>query len=151
VSEEFRRRRSGRPGDLILRNLGYLVTALMPQMTDCGPFFLSRHRHDIDSHDPQTGQPFDLSARVRLSPVLDLPLWLGPERVPVRLVALPVPEDVANQRRHRAKALALRSQRSLPGHEHLFLMGWNLFLTNVPASDLAAQGPGRGLPAALAY
>src|ERR1019366_6969338 len=37
--------------------------------------------------DPQTGQPFDLLACLRLSPILDLPLLLGPERVPVRLVA----------------------------------------------------------------
>ena len=52
----------------------------------------------------------------------------------MRLVALPVPEDVANQRRYRAKISAQRRHRSPPGKEHLFLMGWNLFLTNVPAS-----------------
>jgi Transposase DDE domain len=121
-------------GDLILRDLGYLLTMLLPQMTLRGILFLSRHRHDIGFHDPQTSQPFPLSDRLRLSPSLDLPLLLGPERAPVRLVALPVPEEVANRRRQKAKADAQRRHRSPPSQEHLFLMGWNLFLTNVPTS-----------------
>lgn len=61
-------------------------------------------------------------------------MLLGPERVPVRLVALPVPEEVANLRRHKAKISAQRRRRSPPGAEHLFLMAWNLFVTNVPAA-----------------
>jgi hypothetical protein len=65
---------------------------------------------------------------------LDRQVLLGPERVPVRLVALTVPEEVANLRRHRAKVSAQRRHRSPPGSAHLFLMGWNLFLTHVPAS-----------------
>ena len=52
----------------------------------------------------------------------------------MRLVALPVPEEVANLRRHRARTSAKRRRRSPPGALHLFLMGWNLFLTNVPAA-----------------
>ncbi len=123
-----------RTGDLVLRDLGYLVTRLPPQMADRGIFFLSRHRHCVNFHDPQTGQVFDLSARLRISQTLDLSLLLGPERVPVRVVALPVPEEVANLRRHKAKTSAQRRHRSPPGKEHLSLRGWNLFLTNVPAS-----------------
>ncbi len=59
---------------------------------------------------------------------------LGPERAAVRLVALPVPEEVANQRRHKAKVSAQKRHRSPPGAEHLFSMGWNIFVTNVPAA-----------------
>jgi hypothetical protein len=121
-------------GDLVLRDLGYLVTTLLPQMTDRGISFLSRHRHGTNFYDPQTGQLFDLAAHLRRCPTLDCQLLLGPERAPVRLVALPVPPEVANLRRHRAKASARRRHRSPPGKEHLFLMSWNLFLTNVPAS-----------------
>jgi len=123
-----------RPGDLVLRDLGYLIPRLLFHMTDRGIFFLSRHRHDINLYDPQTGEVFDLLARLRTCRRLDLPLLLGTERVPVRLVALPVPEEVANLRRHRAKAAAQRRHRSPPGREHLALMGWNLFVTNVPVS-----------------
>jgi len=60
--------------------------------------------------------------------------------VRARLVALPAPEAVANERRRRARAN--RDQRLNPGREHLFLMGWSIFLTNVsrevwPAQSLA--------------
>lgn len=123
-----------RPGDLVLRDLGYFVVRLLGRLVAQGVFFLTRHLHCADFHDPQTGQPFDLPARLRLSPVLDFQLLLGTERVPVRLVALPVPEEVANLRRHRAKTYARRHFRAPPSQEHLFLMGWNLLLTNVPAS-----------------
>jgi IS4 transposase len=41
---------------------------------------------------------------------------------------------VAHRRRHKAKTSAQQRHRSPPGAEHLFLMGWNLFLTNVPAA-----------------
>jgi hypothetical protein len=123
-----------RPGDLVLRDLGYRVTSVLGQFVLLGILFLSRYRHGVNLHDPLTGQPFDLAAHLRTSPVLDLPLLLGPERVPVRLVALPVPEEVANLRRHRARTSAKRRHRSPPGREHLLLMGWNLFLTNVPPS-----------------
>ena len=122
-----------RPGDLVLRDLGYFVVSLLGRFVAQGVFFLTRHLHCTDFHDPQTGQPFDLHARLRATPVLDLQLLLGADRVPVRLVALPVPEEVANLRRHKAKASARRRQRPPPSKEHLFLMGWNLLLTNVPA------------------
>jgi hypothetical protein len=123
-----------RPGDLVLRDLGYFVVSLLGRFVAQGIFFLTRHLHCTDLRDPLTGQPFDLHARLRTTAVLDLPLLLGAERVLVRLVALPVPEEVANRRRHRAKAYARRHFRAPPSKEHLFLMGWNLLLTNVPAS-----------------
>ena len=123
-----------RPGDLVLRDLGYLVPRLLSHMAGLGISFLSRYRHDLNLYDPQTGEVFDLLARLRISHSLDLPLLLGTERAPVRLVALPVPEEVANRRRQKAKTSAHRRRRSPPGKEHLALMGWNLFVTNVPVS-----------------
>jgi hypothetical protein len=123
-----------RPGDLVLRDLGYLVPRLLSHMSGLGISFLSRYRHDLNLYDPQTGEVFDLLARLRISRSLDLPLLLGTECVPVRLVALPVPEEVANRRRQKAKASAQRRRRSPPGQEHLSLMDWNLFVTNVPVS-----------------
>src|SRR5205807_2210411 len=49
----------------------------------------------------------------------------------VRLVAIPVPEEVANERRRKAKA---QDRRSRPSAKRLFLMSWSLLLTNVPKS-----------------
>jgi hypothetical protein len=122
------------PGDLVLRDLGYLTTPVLAQLVERLIFFLTRHRHGINLYDPQSGKPLDLETLLKTCGSLDCQVLVGPERVPVRLVALPVPEEVANLRRHKAKSSAQRRHRSPPGALHLFLMGWSLFLTNVPAS-----------------
>ncbi len=123
-----------RPGDLVLRDSGYFTTAVLAQFVSAGISFLSRYRHGVNPYDPKTGQPLNLKALLKNSGSLDMDVLLGPERAAVRLVALPVPEEVANQRRHKAKVSAQKRHRSPPGAEHLFLMGWNIFVTNVPAA-----------------
>jgi Transposase DDE domain len=122
------------PGDLVLRDLGYLSVPVLGQVEDQGAFFLSRHLPGTRYYEPASGRLFDLASRLRRHPSLDLALLAGAERVPVRLVALPVPEEVANRRRQKARASARHRQRPPPSPEYLFLMGWNILLTNVPAS-----------------
>jgi hypothetical protein len=123
-----------RQGDLVIRDLGYLTSLVLAQLVRALVSFLTRYKHGINLYDPQSGELWDLKAQLMACGCLDRPVLLGPERAPMRLVALPVPEEVANLRRHRAKASAQRHRRSPPSAAHLFLMGWNIFLTNVPAS-----------------
>jgi len=62
---------------------------------------------------------------------------LGSQKLPVRLVALPMPEALANERRRKAKQS--RDQRSYPSAQRLFLLGWNLLITTVPKSVWPAK------------
>jgi len=129
-----------RPGDLVLRDLGHLTGPVLAQFVSAGIFFLSRYRHDTTLYDPTHGKPLDLKALLKRSGHLDRVVLLGPQRVQMRLVALPVPQEIANLRRHKAKTTAAQhTHRSAPGRQHLFLMGWNLFLTNVPAAVWSAN------------
>jgi hypothetical protein len=123
-----------RQGDLVLRDLGYFVPAVLAKLAQASICFLSRYRHGVNLYDPKTDKPLNLKALLQSSGSLDLQALLGPERAPVRLVALPVPKEIADLRRHKAKTAAQRRRRSPPGAAHLFLMGWNLFVTNVPAA-----------------
>jgi hypothetical protein len=125
------------PGDLIIRDLGYFVLKVLEQISLARAFFLSRYRHGVGLYDPQTGQPLDLAAKLRAGPSWDGQVLLGQEKLPVRLVAQPVPEAVANQRRRRARSN--RDRRLNPGAEHLYLLGWNIFVTNVPRSVWPAK------------
>jgi hypothetical protein len=118
------------PGDLILRDLGYFVVRALQWISEIGAFFVSRCRADMTFYDPHTGQPLDLTAELRRAGRLDRDVWLGAQRLPVRLVALPVPEAVANERRRKAKQH--RDQRCHPSAQRLFLLGWILLITNVP-------------------
>lgn len=119
-----------RAGDLIIRDLGYFVLAVFNKLDWLGAFFLSRYKHGINVYDRE-GQPLDLVQQLRTHARLDCQVLLGADKIPVRLVAFPVPEELANTRRRWARAN--HDGRSQPSQTHLFLLGWNIFVTNVPA------------------
>ena len=51
------------------------------------------------------------------------------EKVPVRLVAQKLPQKVAAERRRKARKN--RDKRCKPNKEHMMLLGWEIFITNV--------------------
>jgi hypothetical protein len=126
-----------RPGDLVLRDLGYFCLAVFAQIDALGAFFICRFRHGLNLADPKTDQPLDLADELRRRGRFDGRVLVGKQRLALRLVALPVTEETANLRRHRAKTN--RDQRWQPGAEQMFLMGWNIFLTNVSGSVWSAS------------
>lgn len=119
------------PGDLIIRDLGYFVLKVLEQIGLKGAFFLSRYRHGVSVLDSKSDLLLDLASHLRPGQSLDRHVFLGAERVAVRLVAHPVPEAVANERRRKARAN--RDGRCVPSKDKLYLLGWNIFVTNVPA------------------
>jgi hypothetical protein len=128
-----------RPGDLIIRDLGYFSLPVLAALRRKGASFLSRFKHGVRVYD-LTGEPLDLARELKSRGRFDREVLLGANRVRVRVVALPAPEEVANERRRKAKAN--HDGRLNPSRENLCLMGWNIFLTNVnravwPATALA--------------
>jgi hypothetical protein len=120
------------PGDLIIRDLGYFVLRAFQWIMEIGAFFVSRCRSDVTLYDVRTGQALNLAAELRRCGSFDLSVRLGSQKLPVRLVAVPVPEALANERRRKARQN--RDQRLHPTAQRLFLLGWNLLITNVPRS-----------------
>jgi len=118
-------------GDLVLRDLGYFVLTAFAAFRERSIHFLSRYRHLISVCDPLTHTPLNLPKLLKRQPRLDIQVCLGTDQVLVRLVALPVPPEVANRRRRQA----YRDCRARPSKESLFLMGWNLFVTDLSASQ----------------
>ena len=116
------------PNDLVLRDLGYFSLPIMAQIRERRAHFLSRLHHSTGIYDPQTMTLLNLPQLLRQNGQLDCQVLLGTIQLPARLVALPVPEQVANQRRR----LARRNRRSQPSKTSLALMNWNLFVTSVP-------------------
>ena len=128
-------------GDLVIRDLGYAVLRVWRQIIGKGAYFLSRWRNDLKLFDPRTNQPVDLLALLKEHPNLcSLQLLVGAqERLPLRLVALRLPAQVAAQRRRRAKAKARRDRSLRPSERYLQLLDWSILLTNVPAHHATAQ------------
>jgi len=68
----------------------------------------------------------------------EMGVLLGKEaRLPVRLLMLRVPEEVAEQRRERMREEARTHGRHV-SEQALYLAGWTLVVTNVPTSGLSA-------------
>ncbi len=120
------------PGDLILRDLGYFVLRALQWIIEREAFFVSRCRTDMTFYDPRTEQPLDLVAELRRCSHLDRQVLVGAQKLPVRLIALPLPQESADQRRHKAKKHG--GQWAIPSARRLFLLGWVLLITNVPRS-----------------
>jgi hypothetical protein len=73
------------------------------------------------------------------APTYDLSVLLGcPARVPVRLLAVRVPPEVANQRRRGVTASA-RKHGHTPGAEILAWCDWTLLVPNAPATLLSLR------------
>jgi hypothetical protein len=123
-------------GDLIIRDLGYFVLPVLAALELKGAAFLSRFKHGVGVYD-LNGKPLDLVRELKTHGRFDREVLLGAERLRARLVALPAPEAVANERRRKARAN--RDRRLNPSRQHLCLMGWNIFLTNVSREVWPAQ------------
>lgn len=127
-----------RPGDLVLRDLGYFVVRSLEQIQQAGGFFLSRLRLDTSLWDASGHQPLDLLKLLRRHGQLDRAVRLGQEhKLAVRLVAVKLPAAVAAERRRRAKQN--RDRRCRPNARHLALLGWAIFITNVPREKMSAR------------
>lgn len=126
-----------RVGDLVLRDLGYFVLATFARIAALGAFFLSRLRLDTSVRDLRTGAELDLLGLLRRQGHLDREVGLGVGQLRVRLVAVKLPEALAAQRRRKAKQN--RDQRWRPSARHLALLGWGIFVTNVPRELWSAR------------
>lgn len=118
------------PGDLVLRDLGYFVLSTFEKLIQRGIYFISRYSHTVLVYDPVTGDQLQLEKIVNENLTLDTHVLLGKSKlVPMRLIAIPLPVKVADERRRKAKLN--RDKRLRPSRKRLHLMGWNIYVTNV--------------------
>lgn len=125
------------PNDLIIRDLGYFVIKVLEKISLRGAFFLSRYRYDVLVFDAVTDRPLDLETLLQPGQALDRQVRIGAEKMPARLVACPVPQALADERRRKAKAN--RDRRLNPSKRKLYLLSWNIFVTNVPRTVWPAK------------
>jgi len=120
------------PGDLVLRDRGYLTRDEIRRHRQAGADCIYRHQPHTTYLDPADGKPLDLQALLDRHGHLDFQVWLNnPERTSVRLVAAPVDAQTANHRRRKHRQEA---KGHAPSAELLRLLGWTIFVTTVPAA-----------------
>jgi hypothetical protein len=122
-------------GDLIIRDLGYFVLKVFKRLIEQKIYFISRLRTDVNIYSEEE-KPIDLAKMLKKRGNLDIEVFAGEaEKIPVRLIAMPVDDSITEKRRRNAKKN--RDRRINPSKEHLFLLGWNIFITNVEKEKLS--------------
>ena len=126
------------PGSLNLKDLGYFCLDHLRTLAETKQaYYISRLLPGVGLT-TATGQPFNLYPWLKKQPrqPVELAVRLGVEhQLPARLIALPLPQAVAERRRQRAKDNARRKGRTL-SQEYLNALDWLIFVTNVPATML---------------
>lgn len=134
--------RTAAPGTLLLFDLGSFDVDRFAALDRDQAFFISRLQHGTKLFTP-AGQELDLVQHLRRQPpgVVDHLVLLGATaQLTCRLLAARVPEEIANRRRQQAYQNARDHGRAQPSRAYLDLLGWSLYVTNVPAAQLTWQG-----------
>ena len=121
------------PGALFLADLGYFGLDRLRQISAQGTYFLSRLQMQTTVFDADGRRWDDLAALLATQgPQVDLPVTLGvTQRLPARLLAVRVPQEVADQRRRKLRAAARRKGQAVSARR-LALAAWTIFITNAP-------------------
>jgi hypothetical protein len=119
-------------GALYIRDLGYFALSWFRKLATEGAFWISRWQQGTVVFDAD-GRPLDLLEALRRHPgdgPLDIPILLGAaERLACRLIALRVPQELADRRRQKAYEKARKHGR-VPSPEHLAWCDWTILVTN---------------------
>jgi hypothetical protein len=126
------------PGALRISDLGFFSLGVFATMTAQGVYWLSRLAPGtaVYTSDGARWEVLDLLA-ARGTPTVELDATLGvAQRLPARLLAVRVPEEVSAQRRRRVRAEATRRGRT-PSAQQLAWCDWTIVVTNVPHALLS--------------
>jgi hypothetical protein len=127
---------------LTIADLGYFCLDALRTIAEKGAYFLIRYLYPTALLTPQKDR-IDLLALLRseTSDYMDQPVLLDCQpqhRISCRMIALRMPQAVAEERRRKAIAhAAKRSRGETRSKDYLYLLGWALFLTNASTRMLS--------------
>jgi hypothetical protein len=127
-------------GALYLADLGYFGLDRFQKFSAHGAYFVSRLKASTQVYGPDGRRVWDLaSSLARQGAQVDLPVTLGEtHRLPVRLLAVRVPQEVADQRRRKLREEARNKGRQVSARR-LALAAWVIFITNAPPEVISLE------------
>jgi hypothetical protein len=124
-------------GDLVLRDRGYFLLSCIENMKMSGADSIIRYKHKTLFYDPKSLMEINLLEKLQKHGKLDMEVLSEPtKKVTLRIIAAPVPEEVANIRRMKAKMEAKDRNCS---DELLQLLGWTIFITTIQHPDFSIR------------
>lgn len=128
-------------GALFLADLGYFSLERLATLAQQDAYFFSRLQVQtaVFAGDGQRWDDLAALLDAQATARVDLPVTLGvQQRLPARLLAVRVPQEVADQRRRRLRAEAKRKGQSVSARR-LALAAWTIFVTNAPAQVVTLE------------
>lgn len=130
------------PRDLILRDKGYWSLSVFEALDKKECYFLSRLKYGVNIFDKENKEQLKLNKLLKKAKnnnlsIVDIEVHLGArKRLKTRLVAIRLPEEVAQERRRKAK----NDRHSKVNHSEDYYerLGWCIFVTNIPIDVLSA-------------
>jgi len=117
------------PGDLVLRDRGYFIMDEIQRQIDSKADCIYRYKTGTTLLNLFTGEKIDLYKLLKRNNQLDMEVRLNNESgTKVRIIAVPVSEEIASQRRAKAKRDACGHN---PSENVLVLMGWTIYITTI--------------------
>jgi hypothetical protein len=128
--------------DLVIRDLGYFVINSLKEINENGAFFLSRWKVDQAVYESKEAtKPLNLAAYLDkhvCEGIVDMIVFIGPDRDPVRLIACLMDEEAVNKRRRNANRSAKRRGTKV-SKKKTSLMKYSIFITNVLSTMLSSK------------
>ncbi len=126
-------------GSVRLNDLGFFNLETFAQDLAAGVDFFTRYKTGTILATPD-GTRLDLVAYLtgEQARLVDMPVLLGADQLPGRLIAYPMPQEVADQRRARLLAQARHKQQPV-SQTALTLAAWTLFVTSISPDRLSPR------------
>lgn len=124
-------------GTLQLFDLGYFKQEYLRAMDEQGAYFVCRYQSQTALYQAETQAPFDLASWLRRLKGHEAGrdvLLGGRVKLPVRLLVRRLSPSAAAARRRKARQKA-RKQGQACRATYLFLLGWDVLVTNLQADD----------------
>jgi hypothetical protein len=135
-------------GELLIYDPGYFGTNSMIDLSERGAYFLSRFNHRAGLYtkkEDSSFEKFDLEEELKEAgeqgeKFVEFQVWLNKDgrELQIRLISELASEEVANQRRCKARKTAKKKGRK-PTRKHLYLMNWSLYITNAEPEKPASE------------
>lgn len=124
-------------GTLQLFDLGYFKQEYLRDMDEQGAYFVCRYQSQTALYQPETGSGLALVSWLKTvtTPEAERPVLLGGRvRWPVRILVRRLSQPAADARRRKARQKA-RKQGKTCSAAYLFLLGWDILVTNLETAD----------------
>lgn len=116
--------------DLVIRDLGYFTIESFKKIALKGAYYLSRYKFGLNIYDRKSEKNLNLLKGLTKLGNIDMDVEIGQkQRLTCRIIAVRVPEKVANQRRRKAKKDRHKSANH--SKEYYKLLGYTIYVTNV--------------------